>query len=233
MGRRFLALGLLVVLIGGFAVTSVRPVYACSAGPDFNPVTESEVIVAGRLTRWERAEDARINPPSFAFAPVRVMMTVDWMLKGSTSPQIAILDHASLINPDTMASREYQWAGAAGACGAFDFDPAGKYAIMGLRQNANGTYQPNRLQTFFIGDSPSGPEYDRALTRLVSLGPIRLPSAPPAALHAATPVPTSLPRTGAGIQPLNDRRAGWAVRGLAAVAVALVGTSLVMYQRCR
>ena len=169
-----------VVLLGIALVigaAGARRALACSAGPDFDPVKDSEVIVEGRLLGYEILPDAPIAelPKSDGtqdpYVPIRVDMAVTRVFKGDVAGGvIAIVDPVSLGAP-LSGSEGRRWIGSGGACGAFDEDPTGKYAIMGLSEQDDGTYRPNRLRWLFYGDGPSGEAYQRALTRLSVLPP--------------------------------------------------------------
>jgi hypothetical protein len=199
MRLRFVAGALLAVTLAAPLLAPPRPARACSAGPEFDKVADSEVIVAGRLDRWERAGEAR---GAGEFVPIRVTMTVERVFKGDAMPTIAIIDHGSLIDypvQGTGATR-IVWGGAGGACGSFDADPTGRYAIMGLRRPPNGTYGANRLLTFFLGDEPVGDGFEFAMNRLVPLQPGRLPRTG-AASAELDPAPAVLP-TAFGISTL-------------------------------
>lgn len=163
----------------------VRPAYACSAGPDFDAVAESDVIVAGQITGWRERADIpspfeqapEKSAPEAPFLVIGVQLEVERIFKGDAPAVLEIVDVASL-EPHT-----HRWLGASGSCGAFDFDPTGMYAIMGLKRGEDGSLRSNRLLTFFMGSAPQGELYEDALARLSSLGPGALPptgSAPPA-----------------------------------------------------
>ena len=144
--RRLMLAALSMMIVA--ALLPPRPALACSAGPDYNPVAESEAIVVGRLTGWEEGDTDPPPPPDGSlFVSIRVTMTVERRLKGRAPAVITIVDQASLFRIPAEAGRPEQtfWAGGAGACGSFDEDPSGKYAVMGLWRNPDGTYRPNRI----------------------------------------------------------------------------------------
>jgi hypothetical protein len=191
--------GALIIFVNG-----PRPALACSAGPDFDPIAESDAVVGGRIQGYELLPDTAplmpedpktgrpMDPTQDAYAPVRVDMIVDRVFKGQPAPAIVIVDTRSIMprhDRQGNTTGEFEWAGAGGACGAFDFDPTGLYTIMGLSANPDGTYTPNRLQTFYFGNEPLGPEYERALERMASFpGAASLPalgSGPPNGSHPA------------------------------------------------
>jgi hypothetical protein len=163
-----------------------RSAFACSVGEDFNPYRDSGVIVGGRITGWEIIPDAirwevrkddpkryfepNDNPNYYGpYEPVRFFMDVDRVLKGSASGRLEMVSGNTLsLSPLYDGALEYAWVGSSGACGAFNSDPTGKYAILGLGLDTFGRYTPSLPLTFFIGDEPAGEAYDRALARLYS-----------------------------------------------------------------
>jgi hypothetical protein len=155
-----------------------RSALACSAGPDYNPVAESEVIVVGRLLGWSEGDVASPPPPDGSLlVPIRVTMVVERVLTGRAPASITIVDRASLHRIPAMAGRAEQttWVGAAGACGSFDEDPTAKYAVMGLWRNPDGTYRPNRIHTFYLGEQPPAAVWDAVVARLTHWGPVAFP----------------------------------------------------------
>ena len=92
-----------VVAMVGMLWGSVTPARACSAGPDYDPVADSEVIVAGRFTGWRLLENARrwdpkteaepIDDPKYygSYDAIRVHMVVDRVYKGAVAPAIEMV----------------------------------------------------------------------------------------------------------------------------------------------
>ena len=179
----------------------VRPAYACSTGPDYDPLAESDVIVSGRITGWELIENVtRWDPktetepyddPNYygPYDPIRVGMTVTRVYKGSVPAEIELVAGNTLLVREEHGTPRYDWVGSYGACGAFDFDPTGKYFVMGLNVDRYGRYHPSRLRVFFIGEYP--PEsYDHPrLSHLLPLLPGTLPSSggPPPETASSSP----------------------------------------------
>lgn len=168
---RFIALVALatVLALGALLPRFARSAYACSAGPDFNPLAGAEVIVAGRVQGWEKGDEAAM-PPALRggmFVPVRVALHVEKWLKGVTPAEIIVVDYSSLAE----LSGRTEWAGASGRCGSFDADPTGQYAVMSLGRLADGTYGAHRLSTFYLGDAPAGPGYEWRMALLASYDP--------------------------------------------------------------
>ena len=181
-GLSLLAAGFLGLL--GASLMGAPSALACSAGSDFDPIAASDVIVAGRITGWRLLLD---RPPSSdktqptpggdpryegPYDPIAVDMTVDRVYKGSAPATIEMVS-GSTLEAESPAG-PFHWIGAGGACGPFDADPTGMYAILGLSTN-DGLYSPNRLLVFFLGPQPQGAQYDVALQRLAALAPGALP----------------------------------------------------------
>ncbi len=151
--RRTAAVTILAMVMGVAVLsTQTTPVHACSAGPDFDPVLESDVIVEGRFLSWELAPEANRTP---IFLGVKINMAVERVWKGAVSSDVI-----SLVDRNTLerlpGATEVRWIGSSGSCGAFNFDPTGRYGIMGLSQLGDGTYMPSLLKVFFIADEPDG-----------------------------------------------------------------------------
>ena len=203
---RFAAASALVALLGVAVLSMQTPsVHACSAGPDWDPVAESAVVVAGRLTGWEEVSDDVL--PNFK--PIRVHMNVDRVYKGPPGlTDISFVDSASLYFTPS-APEDLMWAGSSGACGAFDSDPTGVYAVMGLWEAPDGELHAGRLHTFFFGEEPGGQDYERALERMASF-----------------PAAAALPALGAG--PTPSTSTSYIALSVAAVGVALLAASFAI-----
>ena len=163
---------LTVAVLGALSVTppaSAAPLH-CSAGGDWDPVAESDVIVGGRITSWERRDD--VGNVGTSLAAVELHMDVADVWKGEIRPGEAIIDRASLL--DLPGQVGLEWAGSSGACGALDHDPTGMYAVFGLQRTDEGYLRTNRLMTFWLQPEPydvaalSAP--DRRIFRLPELG---------------------------------------------------------------
>jgi hypothetical protein len=176
MWRLWLGVAALAILTVTTNALGPRPAFACSVGPDFDPVATSDVIVEGRFLGFEVLPDAPY-PRMGAFVPVRVDMSVERVYKGEVATDvIPIVDPRTLL-PPRPGREEYAWVGASGACGAFDFDPTGSYAIMGLTERNDGTYETNRPIVFFMGDGPGAEGYRWAMERMASFpGAAELPA---------------------------------------------------------
>lgn len=193
-----------------------RPVAACSAGPDFNPVVDSSVIVAGRVVGRELGTPIPVLPPPAGLVnvPLRVTMTVDQVFKGASARTVTFVDFGGTYAADLAAARYPDVSAGRGQCSVFDTDPFGAYVILGLIRDNGGGLLANRLFVFYRGEEPNGPAWDGALARLAALGGF-----------AHSPV---LPRTGA-----SESRADGPVPLRLAVGVMAVTFLLVMSLRVR
>jgi hypothetical protein len=165
--RSGLVIGLTLVLV---FLLRLPVAYACSAGPDFNPLTESDIIVGGRVRDWQPLHNQVARDQ---FIPIQVTLDVDQSFKGRPTDSITFVDVSSR---QALSTTEAIWVGGSGPCGAFDSDPIGKYVILGLTQEQDGTYQTHRLLTFFLGSAPQGHIYEQALARLAAFQPAPLPN---------------------------------------------------------
>jgi len=151
---------------------SVTPAHACISDPDFDPISASDVIVAGRFTGWEPAPDIQIPEESREYVspavPVRVHMAVDQTWRRDLPPQIDVVDVRAVdIDPRngeySWRYSVWEWPYLAGSTEP----PTGKYVIMGLEDADDGTLR--EVWTFFAGDEPSGERWDGAIAKMSSL----------------------------------------------------------------
>ncbi len=203
------------ILTGAVAVAlhmiAPTPVYACSAGPDFDPIATSDVIVEGRFLDWELAPELNRGD---AYLGIRVEMAVQRVWKGQVAGEVITMSDSASLGPPYPGHDEYEWVGSGGGCGAFDADPTGFYAIMGLSQTDDGTLRSNRLRVFYLGEDAGGEEYNAALQRMASY-----------------PGAAALPALGSG-PGASGRGATLTVAGI----MAMMGTallSLVVLSRIR
>jgi hypothetical protein len=190
--RVLLGVASLVAAVG-MLWASVTPARACSVGPDYDPIAESDVIVSGRFTSWHliddatRLDDERLkldpnyyleiqNDPKYygPYDPIRVQIRVDRIYKGSAFETIEVIDGASLEVYDH--DPKYVWVGASGACGTFDFDPTGSYAVVGLTRADDGSFRAGRFRLFYIGPQPPETYDSRPLSYVAPLLPGTLPN---------------------------------------------------------
>ncbi len=174
MTRAFVAAVLVILGLVASPVVRQQSAYACSAGSGFNPVASSDVVVAGIVRSWE-VVDAPGGPTMFQ--PVIVTIETERVLKGSVPGVLEARDMSSLIRAGQGAATE-SWAGGSGACGAFDFDPTGKYVVLGLSKAEDGTLHTHRLHTFFVGDRAelTASRYQSILDHLTGFGLIVPPA---------------------------------------------------------
>jgi hypothetical protein len=87
-------------------------------------------------------------------------------LKGNVGQEIIVLDRFSLFEKNGT----YVWGFSPSECPpTLEKDPTGRSAIIGVVPPDNG------FILFFLGDHPSGLEYDRMLEQLASAGVTSLP----------------------------------------------------------
>ena len=215
---RFTAAGVLVALLGVAALSmQATPVHACSAGPDFDPVLESDVIVEGRFLGWEFAPEADHAP---TFPAVWVNMAVEKVWKGAVPTDVITLLDRNTVQR-LPEDKDVSWIGSSGACGAFNFDPTGRYGIMGLTRLEDGTYAPNLLKVFFIGDGPdSKGEQARPATYQEAIDRLR-----------GHPAAASLPTLGTG--PAPSTVTNHLVAAVVALGIALLAAGGTLRYRSR
>jgi hypothetical protein len=196
--RDFLVVSSLVgAVISSLLLATARPAFACSAGPDFDPLADATLIVAGRISGWE------LEPPEAGMVAVRVTMTVERTYKGQPTAPLVFLDHGSQFAAEQAAVQYPGLSAGIGGCSIFEADdPTGRYAVLGLMRREDGALVANRLLTFFLGDAPHGPAYDQGIARLAAIGPARLPvtgtggeagSGTPSTTPSITVIPTLVP----------------------------------------
>jgi hypothetical protein len=92
-------------------------------------------------------------------------MDVRQTLKGENIREpLTFTDNGSMIYGLPL-----QWGGTGNSCAAFDFDPTGYYAILGLTKGGDGQYYTNGSSVFFIGKVPGGYKYRQVLNELSTL----------------------------------------------------------------
>ena len=161
------ALAPLIAVVGALAVNT--PARACSVDADWDPVANSDVIVGGRIEGFTPLPDrtgARI------FIPIRLDMRIDHVWKGSLSPGAEIVDSASFMLQPVFTDKEeirIAWAGSGGACGAFNDDPSGQYAVFGLFAAPDGTLQTTGPRTFYLSPRPYDPATIARLSQRIAL----------------------------------------------------------------
>jgi hypothetical protein len=162
--------------------TSTPAAYACSAGDDFNPVAESDLIVVGTIVGWRPVETPSDEiyggkTGTSPFQTVAVTVQIDEVLKGTASHRTEFLDLSSRLK-DPLPNGN-QWGGSGGSCAAFGADPTGRYVIMGLKREDDGSLRSGGIfKRFFLGDRDqlSGETYDCVRASLARYGLTTLPS---------------------------------------------------------
>ena len=179
VGARFLIVVLVAVpaVLVAMASVPVRTAYACSVGPDWDPVMQSDVIVVGRLTSWREAPEYRTAPfpqekGAWPFMPVEVTMRVDQSLKGDVPSTLRFVDAGSLSTHDLPR----RWIGSGGSCGTFNEEPAGLYVVLGLRRHEDGSLRSSLPLRFFMGPEMTQEGREQVARRLGEFGLVVPPS---------------------------------------------------------
>ncbi|MEX2446063.1 MAG: hypothetical protein WD734_01895 [Dehalococcoidia bacterium] len=182
---------LLAAILGGvLALGPPQAAFACSAGSDWDPAAESEVVIAGRVTDMALAPEVGGRGPTPEVQAVWLTFEVDRYLKAAGGTTLTAVDTSSVAfldgqTPEQMARFEgAQYWGSGGACGALNEDPRGRYAVLGLMRLDDGTLRTNLLTTFAWGDGPDDPRILEGIARAE-------------AAIAATPETTPAPRPAA------------------------------------
>lgn len=164
---RLVLVALVPLTLIGASLARPAPAQGCSAGDPWDPIEESEMIVGGWIGGYTPLPDrSRVG----MFTPVRLEMRIDHVWKGRLPPGAEIVDRASLmLQPVFTDSEELHgaWAGPSGACGAFDEDPSGHYAVVGLVTAPDGTLQTMRLRVFYLSRQPYDPADVSSLSRRI------------------------------------------------------------------
>jgi hypothetical protein len=227
--RRASVVVALLVMGGAITSATARPALACSASPDFHPVVDSDLIIAGRLLGWERAPEVTGG----GYGAIRVGMAVDLVFKGVAPARVTFVDRNSLLeSAPGVVPVHVAWVGSRGACGTFDQDPTGQYAILGLRRGADGAFHSGLLTRFAIGAEHGSPAYAMALSRLVGAGEATLNLADPRPCIPATDGAFPAPIDRARCAPERQARwdgdpAAWATHGVTDAAARFAETLLL------
>lgn len=165
-----LTLGALVLLYGASIVTTgPRPALACSPGPDYDPIAESEIIVGGYITDWRPRHDL-IDPQMLpGFVPVEIELRVDHTWKGSYDGGHIIAGNSYREEVISNTGELWRHWGGGGSCGALGGDPRGLYAVFGLSRDESGNWSPYLPTTFYLDRAPYDPAQVTAYGRPLSL----------------------------------------------------------------
>jgi hypothetical protein len=187
-----------LLLVISTAPPLARPMFACSPVPGYNPVSDSDLIVAGRFLGWERTGETAPNGDVY----VRLRLAVDQVFKGGTDGDVITLSHRLL--PDG------RWG--IHSCDPFGRDPTGTYVLIGLRRLTSGDYAAWSLRLFASGADSGSAAYRAAVARLARSGESSLSLADPRPCIPETGTTACTPERRALWQ---GDAAAWAVRGIA------------------
>jgi len=81
----------------GIGLSTPRVAYACSAGPDYNPAAESDLIVAGYITNLEILG----RTGTMTYLHVQMTFEVDQYLFGSGPTSLDVFDVKTAMPPVT------------------------------------------------------------------------------------------------------------------------------------
>ena len=206
--QRAVLVSLAVAFAGVLALDGAEPrvALACSAGSDWDPIADSDVIVEGRITGWTEAGES--SAPMFTTVQVYLDLQKTWKGNATTT----FVDPTSRLKGPADA-----WGGGGGACGVFDEDPTGAYVILGLSYSPAGQGQlvSNRLKVLYMGEASEGERYEAALERLASLSSVRPPvtgsgdllnNNPDSSLNIMLPAAGSIILAAAAVEVLKGRR---------------------------
>ncbi|MEX0682026.1 MAG: hypothetical protein WD904_04970 [Dehalococcoidia bacterium] len=105
----------------------------CSGGRYPNYAAESELIVGGRVTGWEVADNA--EPPSrYHTRPIILSFEVQDSIKSHPPTRIEIVDRYSLDETGRFGGESLTLCGGPSR---FTENPTGQYVIMGLSSNGD------------------------------------------------------------------------------------------------
>jgi hypothetical protein len=159
----------LTVVAGAF-VAALQPqvVLACSVGPDFDPIAESEVIVGGYIRDWRERPDV-VSSVLPGFMPVEIDLRIDHTWKDAYDGA-PILDRRSFRVEVVQNTGEMlrHW-GSGGSCGALGGEPEGMYAVFGLSRDEDGNWAPSLPTTFYLDRAPYDPAAVTAYGRPLAL----------------------------------------------------------------
>ncbi len=142
---------------------------ACSADEQWDPVETSDVIVGGQIESYTLLPGT-IGPPGFI--PIQLKMRIDHVWKGKLAAGVEIVDRASLVLEPAIAGKQESriaWHGSSGACGVFNEDPSGLYAVFGLFIAPDGALQTTGPRTFYLSPRPYDPATIARLSQRIAL----------------------------------------------------------------
>lgn len=161
------ALAPLIAVVGALAVNT--PARACSADEQWDPIENSDVIVGGQIESYTLLPGTIVPPGSI---PIQLKMRIDHVWKGKLVAGAEIVDRASLVLEPAIAGKQESriaWHGSSGACGVFNEDPSGLYAVFGLFAAPDGSLQTTSLRTFYLSPRPYDPATIARLSQRIAL----------------------------------------------------------------
>lgn len=121
---------------------------ACSAGPSFEPVEYTQLLVLGRVSSI-----AIGGTTQFGFREAVVRLDVEHVYRGAALPTLRFVDSASVsIARDARGNDVLAYAGGSGACGTIDADPVGRQVLIALALGDDGRWHANRLYGALYGE---------------------------------------------------------------------------------
>jgi hypothetical protein len=154
-----------------------RAALACSVGPDFDPIAESEIIVGGYVTSWRERPDLRGPAVAPGFMPVEIDLRVDHSWKGSYDGDPIIDPRSFRVEVVENTGETLRHWGSGGSCGALGGEPVGLYAVFGLRRDELGNWSPSLPLTFYLNRAPYDPASVTAYGRPLALPVAGAPTA--------------------------------------------------------
>ena len=150
MKRARALVALLAAALVAHGGMDLAPAYACTLPANFDAVASSDLIVEGRVFRWDEVAESQIE----------YQIEVERAFKGPATAggTLMVTDFGSRLHGD--------WESSGGLCGTFSGDPDGKYIVIGLRGEAGGELRSTNQTRFFLGDGPEGPAYEAAIRQV-------------------------------------------------------------------
>ena len=179
-----------VVAMVGMLWGSVRPAQACSHVAVAEAIRESDAVVAGYITQIATPEYS-VGPAAGIYAPARVRMRVDRVLKGNAGadPILTFDDFDFAVRQISYPSATADWllTSGEGCLPALVRETSLLYVIVGLEDTDDG-YQSSGESWLFVGEEPAGDAYEEALLAIESRSASDFPWVPAAALAILGPV---------------------------------------------
>ena len=147
----------MIALLAAFS----QPAVACSAGPSFDSVEYTQLLVLARVSALT------IGAPIVGdYRQAIVSLDVVHVYRGVVTSPLRFVDSASiLVSRDARGQDVVQYAGGSGACGTIDADPVGKYVLIALARGGDGLWNANRLYGALYGNALDLPAFRWLLVR--------------------------------------------------------------------